>query len=234
LRLFFFSINMTPGLFQTPYGVENQCKLYPHQLVSLEFMRDLESCHNSADIAFGTLRGGILADSPGLGKTITMLALITTTSGVIPRCPPPLYDPTVIDEAWQGHAGNIEALVRPALNGLLKSMGFVAPILTYIFEKQVKEPTFLTHYPTIHHFEKYVIGVLKNLLLDPESPTASYTAYDIATEGLRLDFERIKDGLEKKKRLLTHALAHWFTHSLAYLLTHSFTHSLPPTHSLPH
>jgi len=48
---------------------------------------------------------------------------------------------------------------------------------------------------------------LKNLLLDPESPTASYTAYDIATEGLRLDFERIKDGLEKKKRLLTHALA---------------------------
>ena len=204
LRRFFQCINVTPGLFQTPYGAEYHCKLYPHQLVSLEFMRDLESCHDSDDIAFGTLRGGILADSPGLGKTITMLALITTTSGVMPKCPPALYDPAIIDEAWRGHAGNIESLVRPALNGLMRSMGFKAPILTHIFEKQIYESTFLKVCPTINHFEKFVTQTVKDLLLGPASSapcsTHNLTLYDIATEGLRIDFERIKDSLEKKKR----------------------------------
>ena len=223
LRLFFQYINITPGLFQTPYGTEYQCKLYPHQLVSLEFMRDLESCHNSDDIAFGTLRGGILADSPGLGKTISMLALITTTSGVMPKCPPALYDPAIIDEAWRGHAGNIESLVRPALNGLMRSMGFITPLLTYIFEKQIYESTFLTVCPTINHFEKYVTQTVKDILLDPKSShsTNNFTLYDIATEGLRIDFERIKDSMEKKKgSALTHSYS-LLNHVLTSLLIRS-------------
>jgi len=148
-----------------------------------------------------------------------MLALITTTSGVIPKCPPALYDPAIIDEAWRGHAGNIEALVRPALNGLMRSMGFISEALTYIFEKQIYESSFLATYPTINHFEKYVVKVVRDILLDPKYPathsTHNFTLYDIATEGLRIDFERIKDSLEKKKRS-------WFIYlySLTYISTY--------------
>lgn len=50
-----------PGLFQTDYGIENSCKLYKHQLISLQRMFYMENC----DTRFNVLRGGILADEPG-------------------------------------------------------------------------------------------------------------------------------------------------------------------------
>jgi len=39
---------------------------------------------NPQDASFGVLRGGILGDAPGLGKTITTLALIASTAGTRP------------------------------------------------------------------------------------------------------------------------------------------------------
>eukprot|EP00966_Prymnesium_polylepis_P214955 4978459-Prymnesium_polylepis.1 len=61
------------GLFRTPFGLEQGCRLEPHQERSLRHMLAAEAPPNWR---FGELRGGILGDDPGLGKTVTMLALI--------------------------------------------------------------------------------------------------------------------------------------------------------------
>ena len=50
-------------------------RLYPHQRASLAFMLKSE-----ADL---DRRGGILADEPGTGKTVTTLALLAKTAGVL-------------------------------------------------------------------------------------------------------------------------------------------------------
>ena len=61
------------GLFRTEFGEEHSCRLVPHQRRSLRHMIAAEA---PPHWEFGQLRGGILADDPGLGKTVTMLALI--------------------------------------------------------------------------------------------------------------------------------------------------------------
>ena len=50
-----------PALFCTPFGAENACRLFQHQLNSLAMMRRLEN----ESCGYGALRGGILADEPG-------------------------------------------------------------------------------------------------------------------------------------------------------------------------
>jgi hypothetical protein len=59
-------MTLTPGLFSTEYGIENKCKLFPHQMLDLSKMKELEN--RAKD--FGSLRGGIFADSPGLIRTL--------------------------------------------------------------------------------------------------------------------------------------------------------------------
>ena len=56
------------GLFRTPFGAEPGCRLQPHQLRSL---RHMAAAENPTGWRFGELRGGVLADDPGLGKTVT-------------------------------------------------------------------------------------------------------------------------------------------------------------------
>ena len=41
---------------------------------------------------FGQIRGGVLADDPGLGKTVTMIALILRTVGTRPTLPSEFWD----------------------------------------------------------------------------------------------------------------------------------------------
>ncbi|KAL3927260.1 MAG: hypothetical protein SGPRY_002909 [Prymnesium sp.] len=60
----------------------------PHQLRSLGRMAQAENPWKSH---FGQLRGGILADDPGLGKTVTMLALIVRYAGMLPITPPEFW-----------------------------------------------------------------------------------------------------------------------------------------------
>ena len=71
--------------------------LFPHQLASLQALHQAEN----QSTEFGALRGGILGDAPGLGKTITMLALITNTAGKRPRPPPDDFTPQQLQEGWQ-------------------------------------------------------------------------------------------------------------------------------------
>lgn len=55
----------------TPEGLKNS--LYPHQIVALTWMKNMEE---------GTNKGGILADDMGLGKTISTLALMLSRPAV--------------------------------------------------------------------------------------------------------------------------------------------------------
>jgi len=68
----------TPGLFRTTSAIAAGFGLFAHQLVSLRALARAES----RNVGFGELRGGIFGDAPGLGKTVTALALIVSTAGV--------------------------------------------------------------------------------------------------------------------------------------------------------
>eukprot|EP00957_Ditylum_brightwellii_P198616 15137842-Ditylum_brightwellii.AAC.1 len=71
--------------------------LFRHQLASLEAMHKAENrCTN-----FGALRGGILGDAPGLGKTITMLAMIVSTAGMRVRNPTEFWDEEAVQRGWE-------------------------------------------------------------------------------------------------------------------------------------
>lgn len=86
------------GLFRTHAGQTPQSILHPHQLASLRHMSAAEA---PPGWRFGELRGGILADDPGLGKTVTMLALIVQSIGVMPAVPLEFWDPDSIREGWE-------------------------------------------------------------------------------------------------------------------------------------
>jgi hypothetical protein len=99
-----------PGLLSTPNDRQVGAGLFPHQLASLHAMHRLEN-HDSNDAChFGSLRGGILGDAPGLGKTITMLALIANTAGRRPVPPPEFWDASGIAEGWKNMRVNRAAL----------------------------------------------------------------------------------------------------------------------------
>ena len=77
--------------------VEPGAGLFQHQLASLQAMHKAEN----ADKSWGSLRGGILGDAPGLGKTITMLSHIANTAGVKPVEPKQFFNNDRIDEHWK-------------------------------------------------------------------------------------------------------------------------------------
>jgi hypothetical protein len=115
-RYFQTKIALLPGLFQTPYGKDNLCKLHDHQIVSLNSMLQIEN----RTTEFGDLRGGIFGDEPGLGKTVTTLALIAATAGAKPQQPAVFWNRESIEEHWQMMRGQYEGLLTPVLNRLQK------------------------------------------------------------------------------------------------------------------
>jgi len=66
---------------------QHQQGLFSHQLASLRAMHAAEN----RSLHFGALRGGILGDAPGLGKTVTTMALIASTAGMKPVNPPEFW-----------------------------------------------------------------------------------------------------------------------------------------------
>lgn len=117
LRMFLIEeLLILPGLFCTAYGKENHCKLHKHQIISLKQMMKFENQTNE----FGYLRGGILADEPGLGKTITTLALITTNAGKYPQQPNIFWDKTSLETNWNVMKGQYHVRLQPILNKLNK------------------------------------------------------------------------------------------------------------------
>mmetsp|Transcript_5871 Transcript_5871/g.12767 ORF Transcript_5871/g.12767 Transcript_5871/m.12767 type:complete len:1099 (+) Transcript_5871:135-3431(+) len=86
-----------PAILTTPDDIKAGAGFFPHQLASLQSMHRAEN----ASTEFGSLRGGIIADAPGLGKTITMLALLANTAGCRPVEPEEFYDNDNVDEHWK-------------------------------------------------------------------------------------------------------------------------------------
>ena len=62
--------------------------------------------------SFGAVRGGILGDAPGLGKTVTMLAHILRTAGSQPLRPPQQYDSVEVDKFFKPLRRTSKSLTR--------------------------------------------------------------------------------------------------------------------------
>ena len=73
-------------------GLSEQIQLRPHQVVSLNYMNRIEN---------EGLRSGDFADEPGLGKTLTLLSLIFSTAGTLPKYPKISFDQSIIEIAWK-------------------------------------------------------------------------------------------------------------------------------------
>eukprot|EP01035_Chromulina_nebulosa_P017760 gene17760-23360_t len=70
-------------------------------------MRELEN----ANCQFGGLRGGILADEPGLGKTVTVIALCLSTAGSLPKQPSNFWDMEKINDAWTNRLQSVKTAI---------------------------------------------------------------------------------------------------------------------------
>jgi hypothetical protein len=62
-----------------------------------------------------------LADEPGLGKTVTVLALISTTAGRYPQTHSELWDNELLQQRWALLQSEQSALLLPLLNRLVRS-----------------------------------------------------------------------------------------------------------------
>lgn len=81
-------VDASPHLHLLGY-LHRNVQLQPHQRADMQHMGRAES---PAGWRFGQLRGGLLADEPGLGKTVTMIALILSTWGTLPKTPAGFWD----------------------------------------------------------------------------------------------------------------------------------------------
>lgn len=91
--------------------------LFRHQLASLSAMHYAEY---SVGTTYGALRGGVLGDAPGLGKSVTLLAHVLASAGEMPVAPAEFWNKKRVDESWES-LGKMEggSVVRPdVLKGL--------------------------------------------------------------------------------------------------------------------
>ena len=195
LRQALHSLVITPGLFKTPHGADNACRLHQHQWASLEYMHRIEESSDE----FGALRGGILADAPGLGKTVTCLALITSTSGLLPKRPKVFWDDDKLAAAWQEnrYGGQAERLF-PIFFRVCKAFGYKErlswvhnPTLNAIVEKINSKPA--KNYASIQEFEQAVHAAIEELSSTPHIAK-------MVRDSFRLDMVEARETLDKRSR----------------------------------
>ena len=190
LRSLFLLLDLAPGLFKTRYGEEHACQLHPHQMASLASMRDMENRRTT----FGAVRGGVLADAPGLGKTVTMLALITSTAGTLPRIPAPHFSVESLSAAWRESAPSLEVMVRPLFNNLRRIVGHdddLKKLFVHTFTQQTQAAV-LQQFPSVQSFEKRVVQLLRSKLYGG--------TLDHALECVRIGMVSVREGLDKGSR----------------------------------
>ena len=112
---------------------------------------------------FGALRGGILGDAPGLGKTITMLSLIASTAGLRPVEPKEFYDTESIDEHWKLMRTN--PVFRPEILRALKP--FRSSARYDDLANYVSPPYNDDRFPTLASFEQYVNKTMRPVVPQP-------------------------------------------------------------------
>jgi len=180
-----------PGLLSTKSDNEVGAGLFPHQLATLQAMTKAENSTNE----FGCLRGGILGDAPGLGKTISMLAMIVSTSGRRPVNPPQFWDETSLQEDWdltRKNPAKQEDLLR-AMKPLRECIYANSPIHADDFSRvasYVSPPYNDDRLPTISSFYSYVSQELGDF------------ASGAAMEGFRRNIFQLKSQMDKRSRKL--------------------------------
>lgn len=155
-----------PGLNLTPINsTTGDGGLFQHQLASLRAMYYAENSNQ----VFGGLRGGILGDAPGLGKTITILALICSTAGTRPIAPADFWDSERVQEHWQAFRLNPES--QSAMLKALKPLrqfaqgrrgwGVYKEMERYVTPPYKKNDA---RFPTIDSVIRYVVRTLKDFV----------------------------------------------------------------------
>lgn len=169
-----------PGILCTEQDRKLGAGLFRHQLASLAAMHKAEN----NNIAFGSLRGGILGDAPGLGKTITMLSLIVNTAGLRPVEPKEFYDRQSIQEHWQ--LMRVNPVFRTEI---LKSIKPLRVASNYDeLARYVSPPYTDDRLPTLPSFEHYV-----NRQMNNKVPRAQLELF-------RRNVINFKAGLDKRNR----------------------------------
>lgn len=170
-----------PGILSTVSDRKLGAGLFRHQLASLAAMHKAEN--NS--VSFGSLRGGILGDAPGLGKTITMLSLIVNTAALRPVEPEEFYDNNSIDEHWK--LMRVNPVFRTEI---LKSIKPLRGASNYDELARYVSPPFLDddRFPTLPSFERHV-----NRQISGKVPRAQLEVF-------RRNVIKFKAGLDKRNR----------------------------------
>mmetsp|Transcript_10699 Transcript_10699/g.18264 ORF Transcript_10699/g.18264 Transcript_10699/m.18264 type:complete len:1056 (+) Transcript_10699:111-3278(+) len=169
-----------PGILCTESDRKLGAGLFTHQLASLAAMHKAEN--NS--VTFGSLRGGILGDAPGLGKTITMLSLIVNTAGLRPVEPKEFYDKQTIDEHWK--LMRVNPVFRTEI---LKSIKPLRESSSYDeLARFVSPPYTDDRFPTLPSFERHVNRNMANKV-----PRAQLELF-------RRNVINFKAGLDKRNR----------------------------------
>ena len=176
-----------PGTLTTPSDRQAGAGLFSHQLASLQAMHRAEN----ANTEFGALRGGILGDAPGLGKTITMLAHIASTAGCVPVQPAEFFDEDSIDEHWQ--MMRLNPVFRMEILRAMKPLRDWAQAsscsqLYSQLERYVSPPYEDDRLPTLRSFERHVRRTL-----------APHVPFDLL-ELFRRNVNAFKAGLDKHNR----------------------------------
>ena len=195
------------GLFRTKFGEEHSCRLVPHQRRSLRHMIAAEA---PPHWTFGQLRGGILADDPGLGKTVTMLALIVYSTGSRPTMPAEFWGTSA---GWQALRLNPEArrALLPLLNHVRRKWAPAAaePAFCALLRFQDKGPQTDAEYPTLESYEADLklclnAAVAGDDAARPDAPIYGKRGKAAWTKGLlepvRVGLNKIRAGLDPRQR----------------------------------
>eukprot|EP01039_Chlorochromonas_danica_P006985 gene6985-7727_t len=198
LRKFFQSRALfLPGLFQTPYGYEMSCRLYEHQQVSLNSMIHMEN----SSMSFGALRGGIFADEPGLGKTVTVLALIAATAGFYPQRPSNFWNEDELETKWAALSDHHAELLLPVVNRLLRSSVLAdhkpQPIFLLNLRREINYPRNQQKI-TIRGFEIAVRSSIGEML------SLSSSERQILRDIFFFEMNKVKEKLDSKQRKVAH------------------------------
>jgi SNF2-related domain len=140
----------------------------------------------------------ILGDAPGLGKTITMLGLISSTAGQRPATPAEFWDSSRIQEGWEALRQNptLAMELNTALRPIRKWIGThhygdPAPMASFRQLMATIHPPLHDKFPTITSLERYI----KQWLIQK-----CHVPRGVAVETLRLQMVQIKAGLDKSNR----------------------------------
>ena len=178
------------------FNDHSRAGLYPHQLASLRAMHKMEQSSSSHHIPFGALRGGVLGDAPGLGKTITTLALISSTAGRRPVNPPEFWDTSGTDDGWR--AFRINPMARTDVLRCLK------PVRNRLAIEELNRlsPPFVEGlFPTMRSFEQYLKRLLRGTRIIQGIrtwPIASCAEWELIRQSLL----ELRIGMDKRNRKL--------------------------------